>query len=40
LAIEHRDVDTAFLQEPGGGEADHAGADDGDPIGNGVGALC
>ena len=35
----HRDLDAALLEEPGGGQSDHAGADDGDPVGGVVGGL-
>jgi hypothetical protein len=33
------DVETVLLEEPGGGEADHSGSDDGDALGHEVPAF-
>ena len=35
IAVDDGDLDATLLQEPGGRETDHAGADDGDALGDG-----
>ena len=39
VALVDGDVEAVLLEEPGGGQADHSGSDDGDALGHGINFL-